>query len=505
MEYAPLGDLSRYLSGRGNKLPADQATNFLQQSLEALDFIHATGVIHRDLKPENILVVNDNQIRLADFGLALLPGDEPSVEELQSGVGTLDYLAPEVLDGTRYDLQSDLYSLGICFYEALAGAHPFQNAPLAEQRTIRLDNNVQPIEELEPSIPSHLAAVINTLVRFSADDRFSNASDALKALSDRNFRATPSQTPAPKNSESIPTPGPAASAGFQKTVTGNAAVLVEASASAAPTSAIEIHRPANTDVVATRPAQPTEKIDLERVKAIIAKDTQRKPAGAERASTGFLVDNAPDRDISTPRSLTDELTSQTQQDTSPAHTAKLSGLPGSSLWGFMNSLPTVFRSLAIASISALFTIGGLLAWHTLTNNRAAPKTVVATSINPSSAEVQPDTLPPEGSAPYSGSLTQMPEGIYTGVLKGILPGDAVPLALISRPDGEGIVLALGLEGWVPTLALTSEDADQENTLTFRANGLILRFNRELSSAQITGTVIDVVTGETGTWQVAKRS
>jgi hypothetical protein len=79
------------------------------------------------------------------------------------------------------------------------------------------------------------------------------------------------------------------------------------------------------------------------------------------------------------------------------------------------------------------------------------------------------------------------------------------MAIISRPADGGIVLALGIEGWVPTLALTSTDGTDGDTLTFRSNGLILRFNRELSSAEITGTVVDVVTGDTGVWKIAKSS
>jgi hypothetical protein len=165
----------------------------------------------------------------------------------------------------------------------------------------------------------------------------------------------------------------------------------------------------------------------------------------------------------------------------------------------------VLRSVAIAFLSALLTIGVLLAWHTFTKERTPSKTVVATSTKPAERGEDSANTPKEEPEQYAGPLSEMPEGIYTGVLQGIIPGRDIPLALISRPEEGGIVLALGLEGWVPTPALVSEEAGQENTLTFRSNGLILRFNRELPSAQITGTVVDVVTGETGTWKVAKSS
>jgi serine/threonine protein kinase len=73
MEYAPLGDLAKYVTAKGAPLSVEQAVRFLQQSLEALDFIHATGVVHRDLKPENILLESkspdsSNIIKVIDFG-----------------------------------------------------------------------------------------------------------------------------------------------------------------------------------------------------------------------------------------------------------------------------------------------------------------------------------------------------------------------------------------------------------------------------------------------------
>jgi serine/threonine-protein kinase len=190
MEYAPLGDLLKYTSTTNKRLSNDQAALFLRQALEALDFIHATGVIHRDLKPENILVISDKEIRLADFGLALLPGDEVSIDELRTAVGTFDYLAPEVLEGVRYDTQSDLYSLGACFYELATGTHPFRDLPLAKQQDSRKDGAIQPVQELAPTLVPQTAAVISTLMRYSSSDRFQSASDALRALANKDFVET---------------------------------------------------------------------------------------------------------------------------------------------------------------------------------------------------------------------------------------------------------------------------------------------------------------------------
>jgi serine/threonine-protein kinase len=155
-----------------------------------MEFIHATGVIHRDIKPDNILVISPNEIRVADFGLALLPGDELDLEELQNGVGSLSYLPPEMLGGEFYDSRSDLYSLGVCFYEAMAGFHPFESAPLSEQQSARLDQNIKPLHEVNSLIPRNVSAVVATLMRHSADQRFQTAMEALRALSTTSFEGT---------------------------------------------------------------------------------------------------------------------------------------------------------------------------------------------------------------------------------------------------------------------------------------------------------------------------
>jgi serine/threonine-protein kinase len=182
MELAKKGDLRQYLTTKRGKLSPVQTELFLLQAAEALDFIHKAGILHRDIKPENLLVVDDQNIRVADFGIAMLPGEKSSFEELQAGVGTLDYLSPEVLEGKSFDKRADLYALGISFYELLSGKHPFAEGPLAEQLEIRRDGGFTPIAELEPEAPAHLLSAITRLLRFTPEDRFQSATELIQAL-----------------------------------------------------------------------------------------------------------------------------------------------------------------------------------------------------------------------------------------------------------------------------------------------------------------------------------
>lgn len=195
MEYAPESDLRKYSAKSGSKLHPVQAELFLLQIAEALAFIHRAGIVHRDLKPDNILVVSPKEIRLADFGVAVLPGEKSSLAELQKGVGTMDYMAPEVLEGKNYDLLSDIYALGVTFYELLTGKHPFANAPLVEQLNIRKDGKFPHLRDLAPNVPSYLANVIMQAMSYEPSARFPSTKELAQALLVN--RAKPTTTSAP--------------------------------------------------------------------------------------------------------------------------------------------------------------------------------------------------------------------------------------------------------------------------------------------------------------------
>lgn len=182
MEYAPESDVRKYAAKSGGKLNAVQAELFLLQVAEALAFIHRAGIVHRDIKPDNILVVSPKEIRLADFGVAVLPGEKSSLAELQKGVGTMDYMGPEVLEGRTYDAQSDIYALGVTFYELLSGKHPFANAPLVEQLNIRKDGKFPHLREVAPEVPTHLANVIMQSMSYDSSKRFASTKDLAQAL-----------------------------------------------------------------------------------------------------------------------------------------------------------------------------------------------------------------------------------------------------------------------------------------------------------------------------------
>jgi len=494
MEYAPFGDLTKYVTAKGSPLSGEQAVRFLQQSLEALDFIHATGVVHRDLKPENILVVSEQEIRLADFGLALLPGDEPALDELKRGVGTFAYLPPESLEGIRYDSRSDLYALGLCFYEMIAGQHTFASTSMAVHLEARRSGSIRPVTEFAPSLSPHVASVLETLLAFDAQDRFQTAADAMRALADTSFRAAP-KPPAVERMSIDTTKTQVAPSVANSTV--NSSPLLEESSARDSAEEIELslEEPANTDRAPSTPppraTQPTEKLDLDRIKSIVSKDSQRREHVQQRRSQ-----------IETEAGEPLGVTKQMRRDPFPRTPVKV-GFGGSGPKVFLSSalealsrLPTPKRVALVAGVSALLTVGVL----SIVSGQSGKKQI-STATRSTTQEPAPVAPADEVSADSPNSFFQsLPEGRYVGALKGLLPDLVSPLLLVSNPQAHELVLILGVDGWIPAAtAVVQEDGSFVDAPTFRSNGIILRFNGELSAGQITGTFTDMVTGETGVW------
>ena len=123
MEYISGITLREYMNRKG-ALDWREATEFISQILLALDHAHMKGVIHRDIKPQNIMVMEGGIIKVADFGIAKIPNAE-TVTMVDHAIGTIYYISPEQAKGKKIDERSDIYSLGVMFYEMVTGRLPF--------------------------------------------------------------------------------------------------------------------------------------------------------------------------------------------------------------------------------------------------------------------------------------------------------------------------------------------------------------------------------------------
>jgi len=124
MEYVGGGTLERYCQV-DNLLPTDKVIEIIFKCCHALSYACQNGIIHRDIKPENILIVDGTDIKVSDFGAAIVNKEDRTDASHSSGVGSLAYMSPQQAQGEELNEQADIYSLGVMFYKLLTGALPY--------------------------------------------------------------------------------------------------------------------------------------------------------------------------------------------------------------------------------------------------------------------------------------------------------------------------------------------------------------------------------------------
>lgn len=185
-------------------LPLDQLVALAVQISEALEFAHSRGVLHRDIKPSNIIINERSQAKILDFGLARplkkqelteLTGSPTPLTEASSIVGTVHYLAPEVLGGAPSDVRSDLWSLGILLYEMGMGVRPFDGLTVYQLSSAILHEPARPFTS---QVPVALQKVIQRCLVKDPGQRYQRAGELRAAL-----EAVVLNQPAPKTIHSL--------------------------------------------------------------------------------------------------------------------------------------------------------------------------------------------------------------------------------------------------------------------------------------------------------------
>ncbi|HVS01534.1 MAG TPA: protein kinase [Thermoanaerobaculia bacterium] len=173
---------------RTDGLPVEDFLEIAVPLVEALAAAHERGITHRDLKPANVMLGGDGRLKVLDFGLAKLheessPGDDATLAYTagltQAGMvlGTVPYMAPEQVSGRTADHRSDIFALGVIFYELLTGQRPFRGDSSAELISSILRDRPAEVHEMRVDLPSYLGRVVRRCLEKDPDRRFQGARD----------------------------------------------------------------------------------------------------------------------------------------------------------------------------------------------------------------------------------------------------------------------------------------------------------------------------------------
>jgi eukaryotic-like serine/threonine-protein kinase len=175
------GDDLRSLINQKQKLPPTEAAEIMQQVCRALEAAHSAGIIHRDLKPQNIMRDRSGRILVMDFGLArTLEGD--GMTQTGALVGTMDYMSPEQALGRDLDQRSDLFALGLIFYELLTGKMPYKADSVVASLLKRTQERALPVATHDASIPPALSNVVSKCLETDTKLRYQSAQEILADL-----------------------------------------------------------------------------------------------------------------------------------------------------------------------------------------------------------------------------------------------------------------------------------------------------------------------------------
>jgi len=165
---------------KGQLLPFKRVLNIVYLVAEALGYAHDQQVVHRDIKPANIMLMKNDQVRVADFGIARVI----SSSKTHTGVifGTPSYMSPEQVAGKKVDGRSDLFSLGIVFYEMLTGQRPFSGDSMSALLYAVSNSEYVPLAETAPKTPSGCVRIIERMLAKGVSKRYQSASQVIKDI-----------------------------------------------------------------------------------------------------------------------------------------------------------------------------------------------------------------------------------------------------------------------------------------------------------------------------------
>ncbi|MCI8336385.1 MAG: protein kinase [Peptococcaceae bacterium] len=183
MEYADGPNLKAYIREHGSLSIAD-SVSIASQILDGLQHAHEHGIIHRDIKPHNILFCKDGKIKVTDFGIAVTMNEMAELNHNPSNsvVGSVHYIAPEIVQGMKATEASDIYATGIVLYEMLTGRVPYQGSTPSEVAQKHIQGGAIPPHKINENISMELSFVVQRAMRKNPELRYTSAKEMRDAL-----------------------------------------------------------------------------------------------------------------------------------------------------------------------------------------------------------------------------------------------------------------------------------------------------------------------------------
>ncbi len=181
MEFVDGMTLEKLLKQNGG-LPLESILKIMMQTLDGLHHAHEKGILHRDIKPANLMLTREGIVKLMDFGIARMVGSQ-RLTRADRIVGTLEYMAPELLDGSEPSVQSDLYAIGVLMYELLSGKMPFEASTDSTLITQILTKKPIPLRSRISNLPKKVEEILDTLLQKKPEKRYDSAADLRHILS----------------------------------------------------------------------------------------------------------------------------------------------------------------------------------------------------------------------------------------------------------------------------------------------------------------------------------
>jgi eukaryotic-like serine/threonine-protein kinase len=205
MEYLDGGSVYERL--RGGRVPRDEALAWLEQTADALDAAHASGVVHRDVKPANLLLDRDGNVHVSDFGIASASGAD-MLTAPGTVLGTAGYISPEQARGEPATPASDRYSLAVVAFELLTGRRPFEGDTPTTEAFAHLNATIPRAMDVDPTLPPALDTVFESALAKVPSERPATAGELVRRLRDAFERESEKPVPTlvltPPSREPVP-------------------------------------------------------------------------------------------------------------------------------------------------------------------------------------------------------------------------------------------------------------------------------------------------------------